>query len=1272
MTGFHIPTSGDLPALVINKPSGNLTLAGTLRTTHNWTYTAVPGTFTTTGSTVVFAGGTITGSHTLEGVDIRGTVTLAAGTTLTATGSLNLFSGALNQAAATGTLAAQGNVDVQVGFTTGGTATLLLTGSANQTLTSYHTALVGDLPVVVINKPAGNLTLAPAGPGTGIIRTSHNWTFSAVGGTFTTTGATVVFTSGTVTGSHTLANVDIRGGTVTIAAGTTLNVGTYLNFVSGAIATGTLAAQGTVDIQLTAISTTSTATLLLNGAGNQTVTGYHTTLVGDLPPLAINKPSGNLTLAGTLRTGHNWTFTAVGGTFTTAGSTVVFTGGTISGSHTLTTVEIRGTVGIAVGTTLTASGYLNLFSGAVNLGTLEAQANVDVQSGFTGASTGTLLLDGAGNQTVTGFHIPTSGDLPALVINKPSGNLTLAGTLRTTHNWTYTAVPGTFTTTGSTVVFAGGTITGSHTLEGVDIRGTVTLAAGTTLTATGSLNLFSGALNQAAATGTLAAQGNVDVQVGFTTGGTATLLLTGSANQTLTSYHTALVGDLPVVVINKPAGNLTLAPAGPGTGIIRTSHNWTFSAVGGTFTTTGATVVFTSGTVTGSHTLANVDIRGGTVTIAAGTTLNVGTYLNFVSGAIATGTLAAQGTVDIQLTAISTTSTATLLLNGAGNQTVTGYHTTLVGDLPPLAINKPSGNLTLAGTLRTGHNWTFTAVGGTFTTAGSTVVFTGGTISGSHTLTTVEIRGTVGIAVGTTLTASGYLNLFSGAVNLGTLEAQANVDVQSGFTGASTGTLLLDGRGQPDRDRLPHPDQRRPAGPGHQQAERQPDPGRHPAHDPQLDLHRGPRHVHHDRQRGRLRGRHDHRLPHPRGGRHPGHGHPGGGHHPDRDRVPEPVQRGPQPGGRDGHPGRPGQRRRPGRVHDRRDGHPAPHRVGQPDPDQLPHRPGRRPAGGRHQQAGRQPDPGPRRAGHGHHPDEPQLDVQRGRRHVHHDRGHGRVHERHGDRQPHPGQRRHPGRDGDHRGRHDPQRGHLPELRERRDRDRHPGRPGHGRHPAHRDQHDEHRDPAPERGRQPDGDRLSHHPGRGPPPAGHQQAEWQPDPGRHPADRPQLDVHRGWRHVHHRGQHGRVHGRHDQRQPHPDHGRDPGHGRHRGRHHPDRERLPEPVQRGGQPGHPRGPGQRRRPVGLHRGLHRHPAPRRGGQPDRDRLPHPDQRRPAGPGHQQAERQPDPGRHPAHDPQLDVHRGPRHVHHRPAARSSSRAARSPAPTPSRASGSAVGR
>ena len=103
-----------MPNVVINKPAGNLTLAGTLRTSHNWTYTAVPGMFTTTGHTMVFAGGTVTGSQTLNNVEIRGgTITIAAGTTVTATGSVALVTGAV----ATGTLAAQGDVAVAAGFT---------------------------------------------------------------------------------------------------------------------------------------------------------------------------------------------------------------------------------------------------------------------------------------------------------------------------------------------------------------------------------------------------------------------------------------------------------------------------------------------------------------------------------------------------------------------------------------------------------------------------------------------------------------------------------------------------------------------------------------------------------------------------------------------------------------------------------------------------------------------------------------------------------------------------------------------------------------------------------------------------------------------------------------------------------------------------------------------------------------------------------------------------------------------------------------------------
>ena len=121
----------------------------------------------------------------------------------------------------------------------------------------------------------------------------------------------------------------------------------------------------------------------------------------------------------------------------------MFTGGTITGSHTLHNVEIRGgTVTIAAGTTLTAAGTLNLFSGTLNQAphrTLAAQGDLVARVGFTGGGTATLLIDGGGAQTFTGFHTSAAGALPNVNIAKPAGTLTIAGTLRTGRNWTYTS-----------------------------------------------------------------------------------------------------------------------------------------------------------------------------------------------------------------------------------------------------------------------------------------------------------------------------------------------------------------------------------------------------------------------------------------------------------------------------------------------------------------------------------------------------------------------------------------------------------------------------------------------------------------------------------------------------------------------------------------------------------------------------------------------------------------------------------------------------------------
>src|SRR5439155_17181186 len=140
--------------------------------------------------------------------------------------------------------------------------------------------------------------------------------------------------------------------------------------------------------------------------------------------------------------------------------------------------DFRATTAIAAGTTLTISGSTTLTAGSLTrTGTVAAQGDVSQVLAY-GGGTATLLLSGAGAQTLSGASTTASGHLPLVVINKPGGTLTLAGTIRTANNWTYTA--GTLDPGASTVVFAGGTVTGSDAPHAIDVPGTPSIAAGTT------------------------------------------------------------------------------------------------------------------------------------------------------------------------------------------------------------------------------------------------------------------------------------------------------------------------------------------------------------------------------------------------------------------------------------------------------------------------------------------------------------------------------------------------------------------------------------------------------------------------------------------------------------------------------------------------------------------------------------------------------------------------------------------------------------------------
>ena len=258
-------------------------------------------------------------------------MSIAAGTTVAANGYLNLFSGTLNG----GTLAARGTIDAQSGFTGGGTATLLIDGSAPQTFTGYHLTTSGDLPNVEISS-SSTVTLV------GILRLST--------GTWT-------YTSGTVERpGHQPGRVRRDGHDQRQPhprrrgaagqwledghAGTTLTVAGLLTLTTGASTAARSTRSGNVNLLGTFDG--ETGTIRIAGTTDQTLTGAATPTTGDVASIVIDKSGGTLHLVGTIHLlTASWTWLA-GAVDPGTSLLVLDSGTTISGTHTLHDMLVKG------------------------------------------------------------------------------------------------------------------------------------------------------------------------------------------------------------------------------------------------------------------------------------------------------------------------------------------------------------------------------------------------------------------------------------------------------------------------------------------------------------------------------------------------------------------------------------------------------------------------------------------------------------------------------------------------------------------------------------------------------------------------------------------------------------------------------------------------------------------------------------------------------------------------------------------------------------------
>ncbi len=481
------------------------------------------------------------------------------------------------------------------------------------------------------------------------------------------------------------------------------------------INTGYVYARGDIYLNTNSTGGGGTATIHIDGTGDQSLNGGSALLTsGRIQHVIINKTSGSLYLYNYINVIGNFTHTA--GTVVPGTSTVNFyTTKTITGSITLYNVAICNgtaatTITIASSTTITATNNLE-YNGqtgsgwyiVTNGGTIAAQGNItDNNTAGGGGGSTTILINGTGSQTLTGSGSNSEHFLPSVNIYKTSGTLYLASKIPVAGNWTYTA--GTIDPGTSEVVFAWGkTVSGTHTLYSIGFYYTgttitVNLASGTILTVNGTYTHYG--FNPSALTvntGTIEVKGNINLaSANGHGGGTVLMKICGTGDQTITGNSSGM-GFLPNVEINKPSGTLYFVSM-----ISSGGNSWTHTA--GAINAGSSTLQIVNGpNITGSMTLNNLTFYAGnnaTATLGSSTQLTVAN-LSFTGTTHTTGTTLNSGTITVSGNITHQRlqyggGTTNVILNGSSNQTIYGRGTvnSYKAWLPNLIINKSGGNVT--------------------------------------------------------------------------------------------------------------------------------------------------------------------------------------------------------------------------------------------------------------------------------------------------------------------------------------------------------------------------------------------------------------------------------------------------------------------------------------------------------------------------------------------------------------------------------------------------
>jgi hypothetical protein len=506
----------------------------------------------------------------------------------------------------------------------------------------------------------------------------------------------IISSSGTntlnITGTRSITDMTVSGtGTFTITSGDTL-------VVIGSITSTTSATPSMACGSLVQITSTSSQTIPAWSFGDLDASGGSRTLAS----------SGTIGICGA--------FTRGAGAYTVTGSTVDFNGTgaqtipagtynnlTISQNRGAATVTLAsGTIDVAGAMSATLTNFSAVSTGnTVNFSSASSQAIpafnynnitntgngartwansgvIDVNGTFTfgtGAHTTTgstvrYSTTAAGANTLSSFTSANSfhyhnlelvGGATTTWVLASGFSPSISGNLSLTGAGTFTLA--TNATANSMSVGGDLTVSGTGTLR---VANTSTAALVNTLTVTGNTTVSNGVLNLVGSTSNTTVQGNL-VTTDLTVSGTGQLLLDAGSN---TAVGAATVnGNFTMTSTTTNAVNFG-SGAGSNTGnLISIKGNFLKSGTGtigisGGFATTAGFNFNGTGTQTWSH--SGTAMTGGTITIAAGATLQLLSNMASASSAN-TNAITVTGTLDCgTFSVIASNATNTFVLSGTG------------------------------------------------------------------------------------------------------------------------------------------------------------------------------------------------------------------------------------------------------------------------------------------------------------------------------------------------------------------------------------------------------------------------------------------------------------------------------------------------------------------------------------------------------------------------------------------------------------------------------